>query len=557
MSDFTSWLNGVRSASIRFPREPILRRLSGIGVFLGVCLLSAGSISAVKKAPASEYGELEQRQLGNVLVMEDDRVVPLYPIKRSGHGAKAVGYIDSGAQLTAVDETGLELWKRDKPEGSLFGGFDFDQDGWVDAAINRSETTGRKCGSQDIAYTWIEFVRGRDGALFRPIGKEISRCWEFPSATYPTHQWSGLGILFGVSPYLVAAPYYATSGSFLKFRGGEFVTEANFHYPSTPAYDVSYLNDKPNIYGQGHSYASNSHRANGLVLSVGGEERAVFFTSARVVQYKTAPLNPSQLVFDTPFVSGGRTDLAGRNYGLVMRDTNAPHLLVLIAGTSAKTVFNDMKQGKRTDDPWGGIERHVVVYRLNDGKIDDRFFSYAHDDDDGHQYENRIVYPNSVLPAPEQTNGSRLVFNVFREGHWYILITRPASITDEMTLKDRFLWDIRDLDGDGIEEWVISPARDPEDQDEAGSYFLEWRTTLYHWQESTKALEKRLDIPGAIPFLQETFRRPNHTSSEGYLYPVLNTFRDEGYHLLMLNKEKAMVLKSLALEKSDVTDEAK
>ena len=56
--------------------------------------------------------------------------------------------------------------------------------------------------------------------------------------------------------------------------------------------------------------------ANGLIV----DDRVVFFTSARVVAYSLSALSSDQLLDDTPFLSGGRTDIAGRNYGLVLHD---------------------------------------------------------------------------------------------------------------------------------------------------------------------------------------------------------------------------------------------
>ena len=57
---------------------------------------------------------------------------------------------------------------------------------------------------------------------------------------------------------------------------------------STSSYDTAYAADLPNAWGTGTSYLASSHVANGLVGTFGGETRAVFFTSGRVVQYAEA-----------------------------------------------------------------------------------------------------------------------------------------------------------------------------------------------------------------------------------------------------------------------------
>src|SRR5438034_137779 len=78
--------------------------------------------------------------------------------------------------------------------------------------------------------------------------------------------------------------------------------------------------------------------------------RLVFFTSARVAQYAIGPPGPGQLLADRTFRSGGRKEMSGRNYGLVMRDGTLP-LLAFIGGTNANTLHADMLSGKQQADP--------------------------------------------------------------------------------------------------------------------------------------------------------------------------------------------------------------
>jgi hypothetical protein len=63
-----------------------------------------------------------------------------------------------------------------------------------------------------------------------------------------------------------------------------------------------------------------SRVANGLLLRVAGEQRHAVFTSSRFVEYAVAPLLPSQIRVDVPYLTANRTDLAGRDYGLVAPD---------------------------------------------------------------------------------------------------------------------------------------------------------------------------------------------------------------------------------------------
>lgn len=470
--------------------------------------------------------------LGNALILADGTVTGLYRVGDPAAGARAVAFQSDGASTRCLDEKGNVIWEQPHGAGPLFGGFDFDDDGFPDLGIARSEDTGQVCGSTPLRRTWLDFVQGRTGAIHSPIAPTDAICWNFSGTIYPTDQWTVLGVLFGSGTSLLAAtPYYATTGSLLSFGSG-FTEVAPFNYPSTDAFDNSYTADLPNAHGAGHSYEQYSHVANGLIVNVAGEERLVFFTTARVVQYRLGPLGPDQLVADAPFLTANRTDLVGRNYGLVLPDPGDPSRLVLLSGTTADTVHSDMVTGTMAADPWGQIERHVTVYDLSSGTVlQDRFFSYAHDANDGHKYEGRVVAPDN--PMVRTVSGpSRYAFNVYEGGHWMLHVTEPGSANDAVVFKDQFLWDIRDVDQDGLEEWVLSPSRDATDPDVPGWYFVKWRTVFAHWNEASLELDPLREEQGMIPYLAPLFRQPAKTSSRGYLYPVLTT--EQGGELVLL-----------------------
>ncbi|MBI2893910.1 MAG: hypothetical protein HYY06_10185 [Deltaproteobacteria bacterium] len=487
--------------------------------------------------------------IGNAMLMGDGTVVPLYPVSDPGSPAQAIGFVAAGGSVRALDEDGELLWETATEPGVLFGGFDFDADGWPDAAIGASEPTGELCGEDEVLDTWIDFIQGRTGAVHSPIEPLESICWSFPGTTYPTHQWGSLGVLFGPdTPTLAVVPYYAETGWFFDLGDGGFASTTHFLYPSTAAYDAAYTADQPDAHGAPHSYVEYSHVANGMILSVGGESRLVFFTSARVVQYAVAPFGAGQLLHDTPFLAGCsgatigqcRTDLVGRNYGRIARDPSYPDHLVLVAGTSADTVFDDMRSGTMASDPWGQIERHVVLYDLTTAAVIDRFLSYAHDGGDAYQYEGRLVYPETpIVPSP-MGSPSRIAFNLYEGGHWNLHVTAPGSVEDDVVIRDIFLWDIRDLDLDGEAEWLLSPSRDPEDPDVPGYYFVKWRTLLSRWDEAATSLATVRQIDDAIPYLQATFRLPDRTTSRSYLYPALTARTPDGLALLIWRREGSL-----------------
>jgi hypothetical protein len=470
---------------------------------------------------------------GNALLLPGGEVTPLYPVSDPAAPTRAVAFRQAGSDVEALDEHGASLWKKDLGVGALFGGFDFDADGWPDLGLVRSTSSGQSCGGQDMQDTSIDVARGKDAELFPLVGPTPSLCWTFGTTTYPTPQWTGLDVLFGDGdPTLFTAPYYATTGSYWGFSSGAFSETGLLQYPSTAAYDSTYSNDKVNAYGGPESHTTNPHVANGMILGQAGASRLVFFTSSRVVQYAVGPIGPTQLLFDSPFLPGNRTDLVGRNYGLVIPDPGDANRVVLIAGTDTSTMFDDMVSASMSSDPWGQIERHVTWYSLATGTVDDRFFSYAHDDNDGKKYEGRVVYPANPI-VRMAAGASRIAFNVYEGGHWMLHVTAPGSSADAVVLKDVFLWDIADLDGDGSEEWVSTPSRDPSEPDVPGYYFVKWRTLLSHWDESSQGLVQADEVAGAIPLLVGRFREPRRTTSRGALYSVA-TARDGASLVLLL-----------------------
>jgi len=133
------------------------------------------------------------------------------------------------------------------------------------------------------------------------------------------------------------------------------------------------------------------------------------------------------------------------------------------------------------------------------------------------------VYPDNPMVRRGAGLPSRLAFNVYEGGHWQLHVTEPGTANDAVVFKDWYLWDIRDLDLDGTEDWVLSPSRDPSDPDVPGWYFVKWRTVFAHWDESSISFVQKREEQGAIPYLAPTFRLPHKSTSRGYLYPALTT----------------------------------
>ena len=202
--------------------------------------------------------------------------------------------------------------------------------------------------------------------------------------------------------------------------------------------------------------------ANGLIITPTGDNRTVsprtiFFTSSRVVQYALDDFNPKQLLADFPFLTDNRTDIVGRDYGLVAQDPAAPDLVAAVfgertinlffrwcfrftsyltisnpramklqraacgvAGTSVATVLQDVLYKRETcnvsgtlgnewsdcTDAWGGIERHVTLYNTASNVLVDKFFSLAHDPSRSvpfQLFENRTACVNVAVSTNHES----------------------------------------------------------------------------------------------------------------------------------------------------------
>src|SRR5262249_9456395 len=115
------------------------------------------SVPAERVAPALPY---------NAVVTEDDKVLPVYPANRARTAGVAFSY--SKGVLTAKDPV-RELWSVRVGEGTLFGGFDFNRDGWTDVGLVRSRPTGETWGTQTIKETWLDLVDGKTGTVYANV----------------------------------------------------------------------------------------------------------------------------------------------------------------------------------------------------------------------------------------------------------------------------------------------------------------------------------------------------------------------------------------------------
>lgn len=477
---------------------------------------------------------------------ENEAPLPLYPLRAPRNvllSTAGIAFRQDGPRITALDQDGATLWSTEAGEGALFGGFDADDDGVPDLALVRAKPLATPCFGKPLQERSIHILRGAEGRVRSDVAKPLSDvCWSFG---YATEQWSVLAGLFGGGTKdLVLVPQYtATNENALTpyTEGKAFVvrieavttpTVGAMTMPTVPAYDA-FPAARPEPHGTGTDHYAASHVPNGLVVGSGENARLLFFTSGRVVQYSMTP--PFDLVADRPYLTANRTDLVGRNYGLVMPDPKRPSRVALVAGATAFSLWEDTRTGTMAFDRYGGIERHVTVYDATANTVDDRFYSYAHDQNDAFLYEGRVVHPDGVWLAAKDATASRLVYDVYQGGHWHAVITEPGKTTTAVDLKDLFVWDVRDLDGDGEPEVIGSPVRDATDPNTDGWYFPKGRTVVFRWDEATRTLVQKATFEGALPWLVASHRNATRSSSAGFLWPVL-TVEQGGKPALVLRR---------------------
>jgi hypothetical protein len=495
--------------------------------------------------------------------------VPTYSVSGGG-SVTEVGFRVSGDNVQAIDQEGDPVagW----PAGgitlpqvaeSFNGGFDYDQDGWPDFSfVIRGQAPAEYCLPDPQAPSYIPLYdryhvlySGRTGVSTIAIGALRDHCSGAP-------RWTTLEPLFGTGPELAFVPARYTQGWFASYEGGGWNARAMLQ-PNTSSWDYYYSGAaSPYLNEPGTNLFLQPF--NGVIANVGNEKRLIAWTLQRVMQFRfyrdfNSP-QPKQLAADYPYISGwpGATVpgpavqglYAGRNYGLVTKDP-ASERISLIAGTDVAPMADDMRTGTLCTDPsqgakdcWGGLERHVSVYVPSSNGIQDTYLSISTDSYDGQEgshsaaeratwHKGRVQYPaNPIVSTP--SGPSRLAYSIYDfsdPGHWNIHITPPGGSGVDFRIADRFLWDIRDVDGDGTDEWLTSPvctqvSNDPVNPHVpacpgSGWYFPLKRIDIGRWNNATNRLVHERTIDGVFPYLIGTFRKPTISTSRASLFPVL------------------------------------
>ena len=472
---------------------------------------------------------------------------PVYPVTATGDtgGTTDIGWRQVGIDLVEFNQNGATRWGvtdeyyNDFPQ--LSGGFDFQGDGWPDV-MSLAEVAPTQpytyCPSpQILRVREPRIFSGTQGTRYQPsaIPDLYDKC---SNGTVRLARWSPMTPLFGeatpnLGTDLVINPYHWNQGWFADFAGGNFTTRL-FASPYTFGFWWSFYNHAV----QPYPGLEQSPTLNGLVMQSSGENRLVAFANGgsdgtnqptccwgpRIVEYSVDDeFVHEQLDVDLPLPDNctpvGETytgcntifGYLGRTYGLVVKDPNS-NKVILLAGIDGRSMFAPMNTGNvfAGSDP---AETRMVIYDIGTKSAEERFYA-------AHQpWKNRLLYPaNPLVKLP--SGPSRIAYNLWSNAphYWRLHITEPGSTSDDVVLQDVFLWDIRDVDNDGVDEWITSP----DSHRELSGYLPDKTTVISTWDEQTQTLVPEQTINGYYPYLTPTFRRSDATTTEQYLYPVMS-----------------------------------
>ncbi len=422
----------------------------------------------------------------------------------------------------------------------LSGGLDVNADGFPEViAAQTGLGPDTLCNGVAGDHSQVSILDGKNGRLLYAAKLPNCAVSYTPGPFKYTQLYVG-SVLFGAGHTMYVTRQYENQGWAMAFSEGAFRNVGTSVFPSTDAFGSTYPN-AATMY-DGTKQIIGSHVANGLLITVEGQSRVLFFTSGRVVQYALDNVTPLPLVRDTPFLSHQSKqdayDDAGappcfdgcRNYGTVACVTvSGRQKIILIGGTTADTLATDARVGTKSTDVWGGLARHVNVYDPSSGLMEtSRYHSYAYDPSQSkvHQYGGRVVAP----AHPIATVGGKtfLFYNVYGqvdgsqdatpEDQWSVSVNEVLAngTLVEKRIPDTFVWDlIRDSSGGPILVGTKTSGYWP--QKEAGAFvtrlgFSAGDGTI-NWTSSKTGL----------PLLAQTFREKEISSSLGYLMSVLVT----------------------------------
>jgi len=438
--------------------------------------------------------------------------------------------------------------------------FDYDGDGITDYTKFEHFYLPLEIGGSeacdDLQYKGFRNVSIYSGTnsgelLFQsePIQDNCISINDDPTVVYPA-LWRG-SIGYGMTEKeLVITPQYYDTGWIVKANS---IPATQAFYTSNSSSFADYTQAMPMLQPSagGLSYQYGAMPNNGLIIEINGESKYVAASSGRFMKYSTDPNGVNQLEADTPFLH--RDDLVGRNYGLLAHDTYGNEDKVfLVSGITSRDLFSDVMSYYATgvvlgSDIWASIERHVSILDMGSNTVQQKFYSYAHDNQDGDTYRQRVTYPSyPLIPTGEDPRGSRLIYNVFDGASWAIHISTPGETSSAIAIANYYVWDVIRVNDNEV-RIVTSPIDNqkpvwiPDFMSESviGSwrqefYFPKMETRIFTWHGDRQTFEAGKVIHGGIPDLTVPIPvRENTNTSNGWHFPTQRRI-DEGTNDIIL-----------------------
>jgi hypothetical protein len=453
-----------------------------------------------------------------------------------GQTPDRLAYLFGSGKTLIFNEDGNQTYSGSLPAGAAFsGGFnDFNGDGYPDYAVITSAASGTVCNDGVAAQnSMVSIYSGNSPTnLLYQSGNFTDRCIplnggatiRYPAMFMGALQYGPYSNLFTISPQYLATSWEIWNG------GGAYL------YTAESSGYAPYVNARPMLQPSagGLSYAALNQSQNGLIINYNGSAQYVATQSGRFQRYATAPYSTSQLLQDVPFLA--RTDIVGRNYGLLQHDTDGNvNNVFLIAGVQASDLLNDMQTGYGSgvvngSNVWGAIERHVSVYNMATGTVAQHFYSYAHDPNNTNAatYINRVSYPSYGRLPSQNSAGSHMVYNVFDGVTWNVHISSPGGVADQSIVPNMYVWDLIPVDANTVDVlispidqsrniWVPNYVNDsgvPQSWKQA-HYFPQMLTYVYRWTRSAETWGSVGSLAGGVPYLAYTNNRATEAATSG------------------------------------------
>jgi len=442
-------------------------------------------------------------------------------------------------QVVRKQLDGTVVWTSASPvpiNGGIAQLGDYSGDGIIDIVAVAYAPIGSVCGTTPRQRSHLLFINGGTGAVEQPASPLDDICWTFGTTMYPTVQYyPGSVVLADYAPTragleAIVFPYYATLGFVLSRSTGAWQmlhtetdpTYRHLYYPSTVAFDNEYaavnqIMCKQSAWNPSGCWIDNSHVANPVMLAGAS---LLLLTSGRAVTYRTN-LGPTG---DYTWTAGGRTDHAGRNYGLVTRFVDAgTELVTLHGGCSAAAMRGSMRAGSLdAGDALCGIHRHYEVFTINNGVVNvhaSRFYGYAASPG---LYEGRLQFPRRAVFTTDQ-GYTLTAYSLYTGGRWEIRIADPQAVdTPAQIIPSAFLWDVRDVDGDQDPDLIVSALPTGVAADTTASLVPPWTTSIYK-RGGGLTFTVAATLDGAAPALAQRPNLPTLRSSEGALASAVVT----------------------------------